>query len=201
MRSEYIPWITGISSACFTTIAEACKIIFIGGGTLLQLFFFKTVNNNDMSALQKKKPTPSQKVSTIPKNSPIAKAIPKKPSLVSKASSYSGSQKKAVAKRPRESEEEEEEWEELDEPEQGGSYLDEEAEEAEDSEAEDEDEYARLESEEELELRHSQTRSRKKPVSLSKPPPKKVSKPSQSSWWDVIKKGVEKIPLFSELQL
>jgi hypothetical protein len=153
-----------------------------------------------MSALQKNKPTPSQKVSTIPKNSPPAKAIPKKPSLVSKASSYSGSQKKGVAKRPRESEEEEEEeWEELDEPEQGGSYLDDEAEEAEDSEIE--DEYARLESEEELELRHSQTRSRKKPVSLSKPPPKKVSKPSHSSWWDVIKKGVEKIPLFSELQL
>lgn len=152
-----------------------------------------------MSVIQKKKPTPSQKASTTQKSSPHGKVILKKPSLVSKASSYSGLQKKPVAKRGRELEEEDEEdWEEVDELEQAVSYHDDEAEEADESE---EDEYSRLESEEELEIRQSPNRSKKKLVSTSKPPPKKVNKPSHNSWWDVIKKGVERIPLFSALEL
>lgn len=142
----------------------------------------------------KKKPTPTQKAYSTPKSSPLGKESLKKPSLLGKSSAYSGLSKAGASKRKRflddEAEEEEEDWEEVDEPEQD------------DASEEEEDAYAQLESEEEL-LQVTQKPQQKKTLaSTSKPPPKKKKAGEKSaSWFDFAKKAVERIPLFSELQL
>jgi hypothetical protein len=153
--------------------------------------------------VQVKKQTPSQKASPTQRKSHPVKDSQVRPSQVSRSSSGVVASR-PVFKRPRElekdeeDEEDEEEWEEVDEHEEASSLVDEEAEEAEEAE----DEYSRLESEDDLsQLAVEAPRSRRKSSSGSKQPPKKVTKTKPTSWWDTIKKGVEKIPLFSDIQL
>lgn len=149
-----------------------------------------------VNPIVKKKPTPSQKAYSTPKSSPPGKEILKKPSLVSKASSDLVSMKAGVAKRKRliddEAEEEEEDWEEVDEPEQGDFS----------EEDEEEDAYAQLESEDELAVTQKSRPKKKTLVATSKPPPKKKKSGDRpSGWFEFAKKAVERVPLFSELQL
>lgn len=143
----------------------------------------------------KKKHTPTQKAYSTPKSSPLVKESPKKPSLVGKVSAYSGLAKVAAAKRKYlddEAEEEEEDWEEVDEPERDDAS----------GEEQEEDAYAQLESEEELLQLMPKSQLKKKPASTSKQPPKKKRVSEKSpGWFDFAKKAVERIPLFSELQL
>lgn len=107
--------------------------------------------------------------------------------------------KSSSIKRPRnelKEEDDEEDWEEISPEESVSSSV-----EADESSAS-QDEYSRLESGSESEESPVKgARCPRKLSSSSKQPPKKVVKSKGGSWWDMVKRNVDRIPLFSELQL
>lgn len=167
--------------------------------------------SSNNARILKKKPTLSREANSNHPNSPL-------PKNVQKANSFPNSffeKKPAAVKRKRElTPREEEEWEEIeDEPYQELSLEDEDDSEDDcdvekrhllDDEAEEEEE----EEEEQIQRtvarpkhRTQRTVLKKKRTPASGSHSKQRSVVSKQSWWDVIKKQVERVPLFSGFEL